>query len=438
MTPEKLPTAYLYGAALVTNTLIVFLLVNVALAAFFHVRDHPASNQAQPPISAVRKDTPFFNEDGSPVDNGKRTSYELRSFDYNAYENIDPVYAAEVLDSFWGLSKMGFIYEPFVGFSEPPFASRLVNVDIDAHGFPIRRTVNHKGDPDKPTVSIFAMGGSPTFGYNVSDEHTWASHLSKILSEKAEADQLGINVEVVNYGKGYYYPSQETALLVDLLRSGQRPSLVVFMDGVNLGPPEDVPHFTDELAREMINMQFRPPPTEQLSWLPIVRLSNALRRRLFHADTEPERPKEPPISQRVDRLVNMFDRNMEMSTAVANLYGTKTLFFLQPNVAYRYSTKLFRTPVSDVFVEDRSRTEMLYKRLSSETGRIDVSDLFEKWGKERKAVVDDCHYSPAFAEFLARRVADHIDLRSLKPRAKVFDESAAGGGPRQSYFLKTH
>jgi hypothetical protein len=437
-TPDKLPVTYLFFATLVTNTLVALFLVNGVLAGIYYVRDRRAPSDPETVSKPVlRSDTAFFYQDGSPVDNGKRSPYQMRWFDFNAYENIDAEYAAIVLEGFWGLGKLGFIYEPWVGFAEPPFNSKLVNVDTDAHGFPIRHTINPNNDLHLPIVSIFVMGGSPTFSYNVSDEHTWASHLSRILNKKAQAEGAGFNVQVVNYGKAFYYPSQETALLVDLLKSGQRPNLIIFLDGVNLGPSEDVPRFTMELTSQMTDMQFPASPTEQLSWIPIVRLANAFRRRLFNEGSESDSDSDR-ISQtkRVEHLVNMFDRNMEISRTVAKLYGAETLFVLQPNVAYHYSTRLFRRPVSSTFVEDQQLIEKLYQKLKLEQERVDLSELFGKWGVNRKAVVDDVHYSPSFSKFVAEEIAKHIDLKSLVPRTTLVDESAATGRPRPVYLQR--
>jgi hypothetical protein len=94
------------------------------------------------------------------------------------------------------------------------------------HGFPIRRTVNPKGDTT-PVAQVFVLGGSTTLGVHVSDEQTWPSYLSAILNKKASGKQI----QIVNYGHEFFNPSQEAVLLEDLLKSGHRPSLVIFMDG---------------------------------------------------------------------------------------------------------------------------------------------------------------------------------------------------------------
>jgi hypothetical protein len=45
-------------------------------------------------------------------------------------------YVGRVLDEFYDLEQEGFVYQPWVQFSEPPFAGRFVNVDVDERGFP--------------------------------------------------------------------------------------------------------------------------------------------------------------------------------------------------------------------------------------------------------------------------------------------------------------
>jgi hypothetical protein len=434
--PAKLPAPYLYFAILLTNALCLFLLLNVVLGVGFYIRDYTApQEQTAKPVKQTQNG--FFNTDGSPVDNGKRNLFQLDWFDFSAYEGITPEYAADVLDGFFALGELGLVYQPWTGFSEPPFSSKLVNVQTDDRRFPIRRTINPKVDAQLPTIYIFTMGGSPTFGYNVSDEHTWPSQLSKILNSRAESDRLGVHVEVVNYGRGYYYPSQETALLIDLLKNGHQPSLVIFMDGTNQGPADDAPIFTEELAVQMRTSRSPKSIIENLDWLPIARFASAFRRRLFDATRPP-----PPVPQQVDHgdpidiMVNRFNRNQEISAAVAKVYGTQTLFFVQPNAMYNYPAQLYRLSLPGSFVKQRDDTQKSYQRLlKDQTGRIDLSDLFEEWGNTRKAIVDNVHYSPAFNEFLAQHVAKYVDLKSLASRPSANDPTKATGEPRTPLSL---
>jgi hypothetical protein len=93
------------------------------------------------------------------------------------------------------------------------------------------------------------------------------------------------------------------------------------------------------------------------------------------------------------------------------------LFFLQPNSVYNYNTHLFRNQSSlQKLLDKREFVTGIYEQLKADNGYINLSDLFAEWG-DRKAIVDDCHYSPSFHEFLAHRVAEFIHLNLLEPGA---------------------
>lgn len=56
-------------------------------------------------------------------------------------------------------------------------------------------------------INIFIFGGSTTFSYGVKDEQTVALYLQEFLSNK-----LGRDVKVYNFGRIYYYYTQEQIL----------------------------------------------------------------------------------------------------------------------------------------------------------------------------------------------------------------------------------
>ena len=157
MTLAKLREVYNTIALLILSTLILVILLNVILAVAFSIRDQTS---VAPKAKGELKSDGLFNSVGAPVDNAQRSAFQLTWFDYTAYEKIvDERYAGTVLDDFFHLGKLGFIYQPWVQFSEPPYSGKLVNVDVDAKGFPVRRTLN----PEKnrsPVIRIFALGGS--------------------------------------------------------------------------------------------------------------------------------------------------------------------------------------------------------------------------------------------------------------------------------------
>jgi hypothetical protein len=418
----KLRKFYTITAVLLLNTLALLILLNVFLGIAFFVKHR---------ISGELESDRLFRDDGAPLNNGQRSGYQLTWFDYTAYEQtVDERYAATVLDDFFQLGKLGFIYQPWVQFSEPRYNGKLVNVDVDSKGFPVRRTLNPEKD-ELPVIRIFALGGSTTFGYNVSDEQTWPSQLSDILNKHARSSGLPIQAEVTNYGRGYYNTSQETVLLIDLLKAGHRPNLVIFMDGVNWGPDEDVPNFTKKFARKFLNLQFSSDHLAFLSdldWVPMIRLTNVLTRELFSNGNVDDEWIDK--SEYVKHVVNRFRENRKIAARLCELYGINALFFLQPDAVYNYPEHLYRLSLPDSFLKDRELRKDFYKQMKNSSGFIDFTWLFSSWGENRKAIVDDCHYSPFFNRFLAQHVAHYIDLSSLVNESLDSNESVNTGATR--------
>ncbi|MBN1346170.1 MAG: hypothetical protein JXQ73_26010 [Phycisphaerae bacterium] len=286
-----------------------------------------------------------------------------------------------------------------------------------------------------PAIQIFTLGGSTTFGYHVSHEHTWPSHLSNILNDKAQALGIDAPVVVTNYGRTYYDPSQETALLQDLLRSGHRPSLVIFMDGINGGTYPDVPFFTADFERALTRAQHRDevPLMAALSRIPLVRLADSIRSRLNLDPAETHNPyADVAADQRVRHLVNRFEQNRAISNAVCALYGVRPMFCLQPDPWLNYPMDLYRSQPPTHWPDLRRRKTDFYAQLRARQGYINLTNLLEQWGPRRKAVIDNVHYSPNFNQFLATRVAQQTDLSSLANAAPPTNEKAATGPPETS------
>jgi len=433
---QRLRAFYLSCAILLLNTLVLFVALNLLLGAAYAIKDW-----RRKPVASYSG--PLFREDGAPIDTGKRTDYQLNWFDFKACQELEPEYAGEVLDDFHALAEKGFLYQPWVQFSEPPFVGKRVSIQTDEWGFPMRGTVNPPKQDGKRTLRIIALGGSTTFGYNVSDEHTWPSALSSNLNARGRSQGLDAQIEVLNYGRGHFFSSQELVLLIDLLKSGHRPSLVIFMDGVNEEHGIDTPHFTPEVRKAFEKAQHREATSERerlassglLRKLPMVRLARSLGNRLRGEEKPAARPEQQPLSAEemeeiADRIAGRMKRNHALAAAVCREYKVSCLFFLQPDATVNYSERLYRSPLPENFRQQRKLQKLFRERLGNVEDFINLGGLFEEWGSDRKAIVDDCHYSPAFSRFLAEKVAAHIRLEELPVFPAPFDESAASGAKR--------
>jgi|CXWL01.1.fsa_nt_gi hypothetical protein len=74
--------------------------------------------------------------------------------------------------------------------------------------------------------------------------------------------------------------------------------------------------------------------------------------------------------------------------------------------------------------------------MRDDEGLIYLGNSFRLFGPNRKAIIDDCHYSPQFNQFLAEQVSKNVDLMKLVPRTKFIDEAAATGAPRRIIVRK--
>ena len=74
----RIKDIYKTTAIVLLTALVLLAIVNVLLFGVFYLRDS-AGGQKRP-----KDDGRLFNSDGSPADNGKRSTYELTWFDYRA------------------------------------------------------------------------------------------------------------------------------------------------------------------------------------------------------------------------------------------------------------------------------------------------------------------------------------------------------------------
>ncbi len=441
---KSFKTLYKSAAFHFLNTLLLLVILNLLLGALYFIKDAYTLRSAARPSK-------LFNEDGSPVDNGKRLRDHLEWFDYNATREMSEQEAAEVLDDFYDMHMGGYIYQPWVQYQRPPFQGKRVTIEAGKSGITVRRTTTPRVDQSKPVIDIFTLGGSTTFGYYVPDEQTWPSYLTAILNERAKAEGLDVQVRVTNYGCAGYYPTMEGALALDLFRNGHRPHMLIFMDGINWGPDEDAPEFTRELERAFFDLQHenREMAAAQLKnalwkWIPMLRLAASIKYRLGrqtdsqHTGNNPaarEKPLTNEQTTQVQYVLQRFKQNRNVMKRVGEEYGAETLFFLQPDPVYNYPVELYRRALPDTWWTSMKQRQLFYEEMSKDSGFVSLSQLFETFGvgKGRKAILDDVHYSPNFNRHVAEAVASVIDLQRLK--AASLTRSAVPTGTRRAAAL---
>ncbi len=304
-----------------------------------------------------------------------------------------------------------YVYSPFVQHREGPLRGRFVNVD--AAGF------RHSADqgpwpPDADALNIFVFGGSTTFGYGVADDETIPSRLQEALAERSCVR----SPRVYNFGRGNYYSEQERVLFEDLLSRGAIPQVALFVDGLNEW--KETPKFTARLEYLLAESDGQL-ARRALKQLPIVELLRRLRGAVFR-ETEggPGAGADEADRALAEVVLRRWRRSKRLIEAAAAEFGVLPLFVWQPVPTYEYQLDFH------LFAAESARAFAAHGALRHGYRLMDLSREAEPdlepsgdflWladmqrGRRQPLYVDAAHYTAAFADELAGRIADALGPR---------------------------
>src|SRR5215831_14156559 len=116
-----------------------------------------------------------------------------------------------------------YIYHPWVEYSYGELVGKYVNVHNR-----VRRSVPNVSAPSNSPVRVWFLGGSTMFGFNLTDEETIPSAFVREYQKRG-----GPPISVMNYGTPTYFSYQELIQLSDNLFRGEKPDIVIMLDGLN-------------------------------------------------------------------------------------------------------------------------------------------------------------------------------------------------------------
>ena len=287
-----------------------------------------------------------------------------------------------------------FTYEPFTQFKE----ASLNNIydDISANGY---RSIKDQGDwPINPeNINIFVFGGSTTFGYGATGYQSIPSYLQEHLKNKNN------NVSVYNFGRAYYYSTQERILFESLLNNGHIPDIVIFIDGLNdFFNSENIPAFTKTLNN--YNNSLNQVIENQIGRLPIMKLIEFTSHK-FEILTNASLEEETDENTVVTKVLNNYLTNKRIIRAVSEEFNIQPYFIWQP------------IPFYNSFRESDSIGGWLYnvrdgyKLMNNERLNNKLDEDFI-WlytiESNEEDYIDLVHYSPNFANRLADSISNYI------------------------------
>ncbi len=396
---------------MVLNTAVVLALVDLALRPFF---PPPAPAPSGP--ADIRAAVARFRQDPTASAFGGK----FQGF----FPDLAPVDIAELMAETLATYSRPLRYEPWTQFREHPYTGRFITVD--AAGF------RHGADqgpwpPDARDFVVFVFGGSTTFGYGLPGGATVPSMLQTLLGRVGDR-----RVRVYNFGRGFYFSTQERVLFERLLHEGHRPDLAVFIDGLNdFYSASGEPEFTDRLTRLMAQPA-APPPTllDVLSATAIGRAATSLRARL--ASTKPSsiprapggppegspptaratRPSPPASDHVIDDVIRRVRRNKQLAEAAANAFDVATAFVWQPVPTYKYAAG----NQQDFGLHARSAPGYAAMADLVATGALGDNFIWcadIQQGLDEVLYLDLVHYTPRMARLFATCIADQLRARGL-------------------------
>lgn len=314
-----------------------------------------------------------------------------------AYPDMNEGEIKALLNETWSRANME--YEPFTQFKERVYAGRYVN--IDGNGF--RRGHEQAVWPPSPdAVNVFVFGGSTTFGYGVPDNETLPSHLQNILRQRVPKV-----VNVYNFGRGFYFSSQERVLFEQLLLAGHKPDIAIFVDGLNdffnyKGEPKYTPSFRRQLDG-------KPDWNRTVGRLPVVKLMH----KIVSANGEGEKvlDVDPGDTAMLHGVIDRYFANRRIIRAIATAHGVNPLFVWQPVPGYlpgENANPFMRARIG-AHVFSAHGYPLMQRRVAAEPKSDDflwAADM--QIGQIQPLYVDQVHYSGSFARAIAHAIEQHL------------------------------
>lgn len=304
-------------------------------------------------------------------------------------------------------------YVPFRLWGVMPWHGKYINNDESEMGV-WRRTINPSSNQctGKHTVNIWMFGGSAVYGARVPDWATLPSQLSRDLNSAGKDC-----VVVSNFGVEGYTSNQELISLVEQLKAGRHPSLVIFYDGINDSATADPPHgplrahYSYELIRSRIEGSLRQ------RFLDVVRQSYSVRTvGMALSAIHRRRDSTVAVSDSKEQAATVLDNyveNLQVVRALGKAYGFRTRCFWQPSLYFgQKPLVLFEQTETDALGKDprdatiRAAYEEADQRSMRSQDFVFLGHVFDS--VPDPIYIDQVHLGPKGNELVAHALADYL------------------------------
>lgn len=312
-----------------------------------------------------------------------------------------------------------FVHTPGQAYRLQPFQGYSVTIDE----FGVR---GHPSVPSAPQT-VFLFGNSTAAGFGVKDAETVAAYLQgDLVTENRPA-------QVLNFGTPLYTSSSERMALERLLLEGQKPDLVIFLDGLEEFRqclPTSGTTFSEALTRAVRNWSVIPEADINRWRNEAMRLWQQTN--LYHLfrwwETRGEKQERQSTfcqsDAGVSAAIQRLEVNRKIITGMADQFGFKVLFVQQPVPLWHYNNGKRAVVAQGNALNLYAATAKGYQKLDSlrKNGGDPASVLWlaELEPEEGNAYIDDLHYSPRMNAAIAKAIAQRITRDNLLPQKTVY------------------
>jgi lysophospholipase L1-like esterase len=303
------------------------------------------------------------------------------------------------------------VYFPYRLWGVTEWHGECRNNDVTALGA-VRRTINPSNPAcaKKKKTNVWLLGGSAAYGTYIPDWATLSSYLSAELNTPSRCTW------VTNFGVEGYVTNQDILLLVEKLKSGRIPDVVILYDGFNdsaVGTREPGP--TAHIGFQTIKGRIEGSMVSRMDFLQ----SSAVWQ-LAMGSTKPLRRKAlsrvPPreLPSRAAATLDNYESNLRIARMLGQAYGFTVCAFWQPAIIYGhkqltpYEQQVFDLSYSDAY--PFQSLSPVYKeaeyRAARKAGFTFLGDVFD--AVREPIYLDWVHLNPRGNELAAREVAKHL------------------------------
>lgn len=333
-------------------------------------------------------------------------------------------------------TSLSAIYEPFVEFRMPPHTAPTLNVH--PAGF---RLIGRDQGPwplDPAALNIFVFGGSMALGASVPDGQAIPADLQLILRRRTGMN----NVNVYNFATGSYFSSQEVTWFQNLLRAGNHPDMVVFVDGENdfyfaNGETSASESFRKFFNGQQAQNQNGGPSKGMLqrlqkfvTGLPVAKLAEKIKETKTAREEPREALRSAPagrvssdelyqneyhddanITDRhvIDEVISRYFVNKQIAEGIAAHLGIESTFIWQPTPLYRYDLHYHPFHVQDEHRRSRYGYPVMADYLANHSVGSNFAwcaDIFDN--TRHPLYLDQMHYNAEGNRRVAGCIADAI------------------------------